>query len=167
MSEGTLRIFPRHSKKLALRNCRTNAIQRFHEADVKRHAGVSFAVHSSRATVIRATFLLTLALTIATGESAMLICQAVCDRGVEADADACRHAQSAAPVSISDDADCLGVGLTATATLRVALDRPDPQGTTPVAVSNNPVITAFGRPFWSTASSVPAGSPPRTIALRI
>jgi hypothetical protein len=117
--------------------------------------------------VIRVTFLLTLALTIATGESAMLVCQAVCDRGVEADADACRHAQSAAPVSISDDADCLGLGLTATATMRVALDRPDSQGTTPVAVSNNPLITAFEPPFRSIASSLPAGSSPRTFALRI
>ena len=61
--------------------------------------------------MIRATFFLTLALTVATGESAMLICQVVCDRGVEADADACQHAQSAAPVSMSDDGDCLGLGL--------------------------------------------------------
>ena len=83
---------------------------------------------------------LTLALSVATGESAMLICQAVCDRGVEADADACQHAQSAAPVSMSDDGDCLGLGLPATATLRVELDRPDSHGATPVAVSNESVI---------------------------
>ena len=118
--------------------------------------------------MIRATFFLTLALSVATGESAMLICQAVCDRGVEADADACQHAQSAAPVSMSDDGDCLGLGLPATATLRVELDRPDSHRATPVAVSNESLMTTtVGRPFASTVSSLPAGSPPRTVALRI
>ena len=117
--------------------------------------------------MIRATFFLTLALTVATGESATRICQAVCDRGAEADAEACHHAQSAAPVSMTNDADCLSIGLPATATPRVELSRPDSHGATPVAVSNEPLMTTFGPPFASTVSFLRAGSPPRTIALRI
>jgi hypothetical protein len=117
--------------------------------------------------VIRAAFFLTLALTVATGESAMLICQAVCDREVDADADACRHAQSAAPASMTDDGDCLGLGLPATATPRVELNRPGSHEATPVAVSNEPLMTTFGRPFASAVSFPPVGSPPRIVALRI
>jgi hypothetical protein len=118
--------------------------------------------------VIRATFFLTLALTVATGESATRICQAVCDRGAEADAEACHHAPSAAQVSMTTDADCLSIGLPAMATPRVELNRPDSHGATPVAVSNEPLLTmTFGRPFASTVSVLCAGSPPRNLALRI
>ncbi len=132
-----------------------------------RHAGVGFALNSARAIVIRATFFLTLALTVATGESATRICQAVCDRGAEADADACHHAQSAARISMTNDADCLSIGLPAMATPRVELNRPDSREAIPVAASNEPLMTTFGRPFASTVSFLRAGSPPRTIALRI
>lgn len=128
---------------------------------------MGFALNAARAIVIRATLFLTLALTVATGESGTLVCQALCDRGAEADADACRHAQSAAPVSMTTDADCLSIGLPAMATPRVELNRPDSQGTTPVAVSNEPLMTTFGHPFASTVSFLRAGSPPRTVALRI
>jgi hypothetical protein len=128
---------------------------------------VRFALNVASAIVIRAALLLTLALTVATGESAILVCQAVCDRGAEADADACGHAQSAAPVSVTDDGDCLALGLLATTTPRVELDRPDSPGATPVAVSNEPLVRTSGRPFASTISSLPTGSPPRAIALRI
>lgn len=117
--------------------------------------------------MIRATFFLTLVLTIAIGESAMLMCQAVCAGGVEADADACRHAQSAALVSITDDGDCLALGLPATATLRVELDRPDSHAAAPLAISGEPLLTTLGRPFSSTISSLPAGRPPRTVVLRV
>lgn len=116
--------------------------------------------------MIRATFLLTLALTVATGETATLICQAVCDHGADADADICRHA-SAAPVSMTNDADCLSLGLQATATPRVELNRPGSHEAMPVAVPNEPSLTTSGRPFASAVSFPPVGSPPRIVALRI
>jgi hypothetical protein len=132
----------------------------------RRHTGVGFALNSSRVIVIRATFLLTLALTVATGETAIRICQAVCDRARGTDTDACRHAQSAVPVSMTGDADCLGLGLPATASLRVELDRPDSRATTPAA-ANEPLMTTLGRTLAATSSSLPAGSPPRADVLRI
>jgi hypothetical protein len=134
---------------------------------VTRQVGVGFALSSARAIVIRAIFFLTLALTVATGESATLICQAVCDRGTEADADACHHAQSAAPVLTTDDTDCLSISLSAMATPRVELNRPDSHGAAPVAVSNELPMTTCGPAFASKASFLRVGGPPRTIALRI
>jgi hypothetical protein len=117
--------------------------------------------------VIRATFFLTVALTVATGESATLICQAVCERGAEAEADACHYAESALPVLMTNDADCLSIGLPAMATPRVELNQPDAHGAMPVAVSNEPLMTVFGRSFASNICFVRAGSPPRVTALRI
>ena len=117
--------------------------------------------------MIRAAFILTLALTVAAGESAMLVCQAVCDREVETGDHACRHTESAAPASMNDDEDCLDLGLPATATLRVEIDRPDSHGMTTVAVSNAQGLTAFGRLSAATVSRLPSGSPPRTDVLRI
>jgi hypothetical protein len=116
---------------------------------------------------MRAAFLLILALTVATGESAALMCQTVCDRRAETDADACHGAPSAARISITNGADCRSIGLPATATPRVELNRTDSDAATPIGVSNGPVMMALGRAFAPPVLYVCVGSPPRTIALRI
>lgn len=117
--------------------------------------------------MIRAAFLLILTLTVATGESATLVCQALCDGAAVADADACHHGQSTAPVSLTNDADCTSVGLPAMAAPRVELTPSDSDELARVAVSNESAMTAFGRLFASTVFSLPVGSPPRTVPLRI
>ena len=116
--------------------------------------------------MIRAAFFLTFALMVATGESAPLLCQALCDRAVPAeDVDACDHNQSTAQLSIANDADCTSIGPTAPM-------RGEPNWTrshegAPVFVRNEPMAATFGRAVAAAPSRLDARNRPRTVALRI
>jgi hypothetical protein len=56
--------------------------------------------------VIRSTIFLAIVLTLGTGDSLTLLCQATCDRAAWADVDACHHSPSAAPLIVRDDQSC-------------------------------------------------------------
>ena len=167
MPDHALRIFSRPSKKLAV--CRdeqkVSLCQGGRFSKAPRWRGL--CSESVGAFVIRAAFFLTLALSVAAGESATLICQAVCDPGAETDTEACHHGQSAPRISAADDPDCLSIGLAAIATPGVELNRPPSHRATALAVSNEPLMPPFECPFGPTVSSLCVGSPPRAIALRI
>jgi hypothetical protein len=121
--------------------------------------------------VIRATFFLTLALTLGTGESATLVCQTLCDGAVAAEgADECRHNGSAAQLTVTNDLGCADTDLPTTTVIRDETHRPAPAAqddATAVSVSNGPPAAPPVRAFAHPAASLTIGNRPRALALRI
>jgi hypothetical protein len=74
--------------------------------------------------VIRAAFLLTVALTLGTGDSVLLVCRALCDRAAPAAAEACGHTEPATQPAITTNPDCTTVGLPSTAAIGNDAPRP-------------------------------------------
>lgn len=124
-----------------------------------------------RVIVIRATFFLTVALTLGTNGSAALLCQTFCDRAVPPDAaDACRHNQSPAPISLTNSTDCASVGLPETAVIREETNRPTfavADHALAVSAFDAPPIDAPGNAFATPPTPLTVGNRPRTSILRI
>jgi hypothetical protein len=115
---------------------------------------------------MRAAFFLAMALTLGTGQSAALLCQAFCDRPTSAeDADACKHNQSTAQTSMTNGTDCTSLDLT------TALNRAELNKTTVAAplAAIATVLPPEAFPDSGLAGSIrlTAGSQPRMSILRI
>ena len=121
--------------------------------------------------MIRAAFLLTLALMLCAGESATLLCRTFCDRIVPVeDADACRHNQSTDQITLTSDRDCADAGQPATAVIGDKANLASPAASdeaTAVSVSSDPPAATSGRALAATAASLTAGNRPLTVALRV
>jgi len=138
---------------------------------VKRTLAWSLLCRPQRVIVIRAAFLLTLALTLGAGETATRLCRTFCDRTAPAeDADACPHNQSTNQLTLTTEVDCAGVGLPPGVVIRDETNRATraaPDKATAVSHSNEPPVAALGRAFAAAASCLHADNRPRAVALRI
>lgn len=120
--------------------------------------------------MIRAAFLLTVALTLGTGDSVSLVCRALCDQAAPSAAEACHHTQSAAQPTITTNVDCTTVGLPSTAAIRNDVHRPGLS----ILVAGNAASVVVARATTASGHAfAPGGAGPilrielRTAALRI
>jgi hypothetical protein len=121
--------------------------------------------------VIRAAFALTLVLTLGTGGSATLLCQAFCDRAAAAGStEACRHNQPTDEPSLTSDASCTTVDLTATAVIRVEQNRSTltaPGDAAASALTTHTPAATPGHDIPDTSALLTLGNQPRNPILRI